>query len=158
MPYDVTIKVVPGQTVAGLTVRTNLPSIGNAVAQAFVTVAGAIAAAGEVPSGPPFIVYHQVIDEHTDGDIEICIPVPPGSTAPPGDVVWKQLPGGVVASTTHRGPYAEIRLAYDTVIGWIEDHGHTVTGPPREVYLNDPQLVTPDDLLTEVQFPVDASS
>lgn len=158
MPYDVTVKEVPAQTVASLTVHTNLATIGNAIAQAFGTVVGAIGAAGAYPSGAPFIVYHQVIDEHTDGDIEICTPVPPESKAPPGDVAWKQVPGGAVAATTHRGPYEEIGPAYHTVTGWIQDHGHTVTGPPREVYLNDPQLVAPDDLLTEVQFPVDTSS
>lgn len=158
MPYEVTIKDVPAQTVASLTVNTNLATIGNAVTQGFGKVGGAIGAAGTWPMGAPFVVYHQVIDEHTDGDIEICMPVPPDSTAPPGDVVWKQFPGGAVAATTHRGPYDEIGPAYHTVTGWIQDHGHTITAPPREVYLNDPQSVAPDELLTEVQFPIDASS
>lgn len=29
-----------------------------------------------------------------------------------------------------------------------------MAGPPREIYLNDPQTVILDDLLTEVQFPI----
>jgi effector-binding domain-containing protein len=41
------------------------------------------------------------------------------------------------------------------VTGWIQDHGHRIAGAPREIYLNDPQSVVPEDLLTEVQFPID---
>ncbi|MEI2704302.1 MAG: MerR family transcriptional regulator [Ilumatobacteraceae bacterium] len=160
MPYDVTIKDIPTHAVASVTVHTSLATIGDAIAKGFGAVVGAISAARVAPAGAPFIVYHQVIDEDTDGNIEICVPVPASTgerVGGPGDVVWKQVPGGPVAATTHRGPYAEIGPAYHTVTGWIHDHGHTITAPPREVYLNDPQLVAPEDLLTEVQFPIDAS-
>ncbi len=160
LTYDVTIKDIPTHAVASVTVHTSLATIGDAIAKGFGAVVGAISAARVAPAGAPFIVYHQVIDEDTDGNIEICVPVPASTgerVGGPGDVVWKQVPGGPVAATTHRGPYAEIGPAYHTVTGWIHDHGHTITAPPREVYLNDPQLVAPEDLLTEVQFPIDAS-
>lgn len=39
--------------------------------------------------------------------------------------------------------------------GWIAGHGHPPAGPPRERYLNDPDEVPPDELLTEVQWPVE---
>ncbi len=55
----------------------------------------------------------------------------------------------------HRGPYDEIAPAYHTITGWVQDHGHQITGAPREIYLNDPQIVIPADLLTEVQFPIE---
>jgi effector-binding domain-containing protein len=41
------------------------------------------------------------------------------------------------------------------VTGWIQDHGHQIAGPLREIYLNDPKSVVPEDLLTQVQFPID---
>jgi effector-binding domain-containing protein len=117
-----------------------------------------MAAAGAQPNGAPFLIYHDVIDEQTDGSIEICVPVSAGERAPRDGVDWKEIPGGTVATTTHRGPYAEITPAYHTVTGWIHDHGHQMTAPPREIYLNDPQTVTPEDLLTEVQFPIDEAT
>lgn len=154
MPYDVTIKQVPAQSVASLSVRTSLAGIGEAISQGFTTLVSAVGAAGVQPDGAPFIIYHDIIDEQTDGDIEMCVPVPDG-TSPAGDtVVGKAIPAAAVAWTTHRGPYAEIAPAYHTVTGWIQDHGHQMAGAPREIYLNDPQVTLPEDLLTEVQFPV----
>lgn len=157
MPYDVTIKQVPAQHVASLTVHTDLGQIGDDIATAFATLVGAIAAAATQPIGAPFATYHDVIDEQTAGDVEICMPVPPGTRPPAQGVDWKESPGGAVAATTHRGPYAEIAPAYHTITGWVQDHGRQISGPPREIYLNDPQTVLPEDLLTEVQFPIDAA-
>ena len=155
MPYDVTVKHAPEQRVASLSLRTRLATIGEDIAGGFAVVVGALTEAGTQPNGAPFIVFHDVIDEQTDGDVEICIPASVDVGAAHPEVEFKVVPGGAVAATTHRGPYAEISPAYHTVTGWIQDHGHQVGGAPREIYLNDPQSVLPDDLLTEVQFPID---
>jgi effector-binding domain-containing protein len=72
-----------------------------------------------------------------------------------GEVYSTTLVGGAVASTIHHGPYQEITPAYHTITGWVQDHGHQFAGPPREIYLNDPTLVAPEDILTEVQWPID---
>ena len=79
-----------------------------------------------------------MIDEETDGDIEICVPVAAPS---PGDsaVYGRELEGGTMATAIHHGPYQEISAAYHTLTGWISEHGHEMAGPPREIYLNDPQ-------------------
>lgn len=155
MPYEVSVKQVESQHVAAFRMHTNLSKIGHDVGVGFGTVMQAIGSARVTPTGAPFIIYHDVIDEQTDGDMEICVPVPPGATSPDGPVEWKAVPPGTVASTTHRGPYDEIAPAYHTVTGWIQDHGHQMAGPPREIYLNDPQEVAAEDLLTEVQFPIE---
>lgn len=155
MPYEVTIKNVPPQPVASLTTHTNLRAVGDAVGRGFATLAQGVQAAGTRPTGAPFVIYHDVMDEQHEGRIEICFPVPAGVTAPAGEVTFKEIPGGTVAATTHRGPYAEISPAYHYVTGWIQDNGHQTTGGPREVYLNDPQTVAPEELLTEVQFPIE---
>jgi effector-binding domain-containing protein len=142
--------------VASLKVHTALDRVGVDIPSGFGTVVGAITAAGAPPIGPPFLIFHDVIDEETDGDVEICIPVPAGEHTVRDGVEWKEIAGGTVAATTHRGPYDQVAPAYHSVTGWIQDHGHQITAAPREIYLNDPQTVSPDDLLTEVQFPIDA--
>ena len=113
----------------------------------------AMTSAGLTPSGAPLLVYHDVIDEETDGDIEIAIPVA-GTFESDSDVYTRELEGGSVATTTHRGPYQEISPAYHTITGWISEHGHEIVGPPREIYLNDPQTVPEPELLTRVEFPI----
>lgn len=153
--YGVTIRQVPAQHVASVRIHASLREVGGAIASAFATLAAALARTAVVPTGAPFIVYHDVIDEQTDGDVEVCIPVPAHANVFGDGVERKEIPGGPIAATTHRGPYDEITPAYHVVSGWLHDHGHQIIGPPREVYLNDPQTVLPDDLLTEVQFPID---
>ncbi|HWS38653.1 MAG TPA: MerR family transcriptional regulator [Actinoplanes sp.] len=156
MPYQVTVKEVADAPVAGLRLNASLATVGTVLQHGFGTVAGALGQAGVAPAGPPFVVYHDVIDEQTEGEIEICFPVPAGTVIPAGPVHYRELPGGTVASTVHRGPYQEISPAYHVVTGWIEENGVAAHGAPREIYLNDPQTVgSPEELITEVQFPID---
>jgi hypothetical protein len=75
----------------------------------------ASAKAGKEPTGAPLIVYHDIIDEETDGDIEICIPI--AGTFPAGnDVYSSELEGGLVcrdgASRSLRGDHTGVPHAH----------------------------------------------
>ena len=37
---------------------------------------------------------------------------------------------------------------------WISENGYEIAGPPREIYLSDPQAVVPEELLTRVELPI----
>jgi effector-binding domain-containing protein len=155
MPYEVTVKELPAQTVAATRATSDLRGISSAISTGVHLVLDELGRRGLEPAGPLQVVYHadQVLDEETAAPIEICFPV----AAPfdgSGEVYAAELPGGPAAVTVHRGPYAEIGPAYHTVSGWIQDHGHDLAGGPREVYLNDPGEVAEADLLTEVQWPI----
>ncbi len=154
MPYDVQVMEAEPQLVAAVKVHTNLSRIGDDIAKGFGSVVRVLGQEGISPSGAPLIVYHDVIDEETDGDIEICVPTAT-QIAGDSDVYGRTLEGGTVATTVHHGPYQEIAPAYHTLTGWVSQHGHAMAGPPREVYLNDPQMVPPEELLTRVEFPID---
>lgn len=155
MPYTITTENVAPQLVAATRIHTSISKVGGDIGVGFGRLVPALGQAGIEPSGPPLIVYHDIIDEETDGDIEVCIPVK--AEMPTGDDVYsRELEGGLVATTTHRGRYEEIGPAYHTLTGWISQNGHEIVGPPRETYLNDPQTVLPDDLLTRVEFPINA--
>ena len=153
MPYDVEIIEETSQLVAATRVHTNLRRIGNDIGAGFGSLMQALGREGVTPSGPPLIVYHDVIDEETEGDIEICVPVA-GAISGDSDVYGRELEAGTMATALHRGPYQEIAPAYHTLTSWISEHGHEMAGPPREIYLNDPQTVPPEDLLTRVEFPI----
>lgn len=153
MPYDVQIVEEAPQLVAATKIHTSLRRIGDDIGTGFGSLMQVLAREGVSVSGPPLIVYHDEIDEETDGDVEICVPV--GSAVSGGSQVYgRELEGGTMAATVHRGPYQEIAPAYHTLIGWISQHGHEIAGPPREIYLNDPQTVSPAELLTRVEFPI----
>lgn len=36
------------------------------------------------------------------------------------------------------------------MFSWIAENGKIISGPVREVYLNDPREVNPDEILTEI--------
>ncbi len=153
VPYDVMVKEIEDQLVLATRKRTTLTRIGDDVRTGFGQLMDAIGAGGATPTGSPLVIYHDVIDEQTDGDIEMCVPVT-SAVDLKGDVHCSTLAGGAVAFIVHQGPYEEIAPAYHVITGWVQEHGHQFTGPPREIYLNDPTLVAPEGILTEVQWPI----
>lgn len=152
--HEVTVKEVPAQHLATMGKHATMGTIGQDVSSGFAAVGEAVGRTGAQMVGPPFLVMFDVIDEESDGDIQIAFPVAE-PFAGSGDVVGEETPAMTVASTVHCGPYDEVGPAYHTLIGWIQEHGHEIAGPPREIYLTDPQE-TPDpaDFVTEIQFPI----
>lgn len=153
MVYEIELTKMAPQSVAATKIHTTLQRIGGDIGIGFGSLVQALARESISPSGPPLIVYHDVIDTDTDGEIEICVPI---DTAIDGDssVYQRELEGGTMAVTIHHGPYAEIAPAYQNLTEWISERGHEIAGPPREIYLNDPQIVPPAELLTRIAFPI----
>ena len=153
MSYDVeTIEEVP-RLIAATKLHTIRRRIGSDIGAGFGSLMQVLGQEGVSVSGPPLIVYHGVIDEETGGDIEICVPID-SEISGESDVYGRELEGGTMATTVHSGRYEEIAPAYHTLTGWISEHGYEIAGPPREIYLNDPQTTSPGDLLTRVEFPI----
>lgn len=157
MPYTIEPADLPAQPVASIRRTTDLDHIGDALADAFGTAAGAAARAGVPIVGAPFVLYHDLIDADTPGDIEICLPVP-STDVDLGDVVQvRTLPATASVRTVHRGAYDEVGPAYHALFAWVHEHDRDPAGPPRETYLNDPQEVAVDDQLTQVDIPIVAT-
>lgn len=76
-------------------------------------------------------------------------------TDAPGDV--ELLPAGLVAMTTHVGPYEDLTLAYQGLFAWIYERGHRPSGPAREGYLAGPDTSVPDQLVTRLVIPLEQS-
>jgi AraC family transcriptional regulator len=72
-----------------------------------------------------------------------------------GDVEADSLPGGPVATTTHKGPYDQLIQAYAALELWIQEHGWRAGSAPWEVYVTDPtEHPDPKDWRTEVFWPI----
>lgn len=153
MPYEIGLETVPERTIASLRFTTTLEEIGERFGPAFGRIVGALASAGVAIEGAPLTIYHDVIDDESEGDIEVGLPCAP-SFRGDGEVVASSLDGGEVAVTVHRGPYQQIGPAYHALTSWIVDRGHEPAGPPREIYLNDPNEVPEAELRTRVEWPV----
>jgi effector-binding domain-containing protein len=153
MPYEIVVAPASPLTVAGVRMHTALETIKVDVGQGFSKIMQGIGEKRYVPAGPPMLVYHDVIDEENDGEVEVCIPVQASFPSSDGFQCHK-LEEDQVATTVHCGPYEELSSAYHSTLAWIEENTYQLAGSPREIYLNDPRMVGPDELQTKLEFPV----
>ncbi|MFP4513935.1 MAG: GyrI-like domain-containing protein [Acidimicrobiales bacterium] len=153
MSYTVQVDEVAPQLVAAVRVRTGIDRIGDDIGAGFGRLMQTLGSEGVEPAGSPFIVYHDVIADDADGDIELCIPIA-RKVDGDGEVTSREIGGGTVAATVHQGSYEEVGSAHHALNAWIAEHGRGAAGPPREIYLNDPATVAPADVLTRVEIPI----
>jgi len=77
-----------------------------------------------------------------------------GSAQDEEKLMVKIIPEHTVIAAMHKGPYTEVGPVIHRLAEYAAENGYDIIGPVTEVYLNNPNEVEPDELLTEVQFPV----
>jgi DNA-binding transcriptional MerR regulator len=152
--YEVRTREDGPQPIMSVRTRTAMPRLAAFFASAYGQLFRAIGELGARPAGPPFAIYHDPEFREDDIDVEAGVPVnEPAELA--GRIVGRTLAGGRVAYALHVGPYQEIGAAYRAVTTWIQEHGHEMSGPPREVYLVGPgQAPDPTTYKTEIVWPI----
>lgn len=51
-----------------------------------------------------------------------------------GEVIGSATPSGLVATTTHHGPYPRLHQAHEAIRKWCHDHALVFAGPSWEIY------------------------
>ena len=152
---DVNIRNVEPQLVVGMRKRGTYAQIRPMIAQ----IQQYIEAGGAEIAGPPTFVCHESPKEvvkanlQRNADVEVVIPVS-AKIESTEEIACYELAGGPMAKITHKGPYEKSAVAYKQLFAWIAENHKKVAGPTREVYLNDPRKVSPEELLTEIYAPV----
>lgn len=161
MSNTVTIKLVEAQQVVSYRTTTSYTDVFTSIPAGFGRVLEFLGKNDIDPVGAPLVIFHQAPEADSEGDISMAVPVSGGFDdladqleASSNEVLV--IDGGAVASIVHRGSYQSMGDTYASVAAWIHEHGHTPTGPGREIYLNNPGDVAEEDLLTEIQWPIDA--
>jgi AraC family transcriptional regulator len=68
----------------------------------------------------------------------------------------KEIPDGKYAMVLYKGAYANIVNSWMALYSWCEENGYTFRDyPPFEKYLNSPEDVSEEELLTEIYIPID---
>lgn len=155
MAIEVTIKKTEPMTVAFVAMKGRY----SLISEAFIKLYTWMGAKGYIPAGPPMGVYFndpkQVPEEELLWQIQSPIA---GDVAPldPDEqgLGVKQVEGAEVAATMHKGPFDQVGATYSALAGWIMEHGYEIAGPGEEIYLSEPEKTPPEELLTEVRFPV----
>ncbi len=152
---EVNIRKVEPQLVVGMRKRGTYAQIRPMITQ----IRRCIEAAGAQVAGPPTFVCHETPKEvvranlQRNADVEVVVPVSEQIEGT-DEVACYELPGGPMAIITHKGPYEKSAVAYKKLFAWIAENRKKVAGPTREVYLNDPKEVAPEELVTEIYAPV----
>ena len=156
MEGKVEIKDLAPMPVLSMRIRTNLEKIAGDIGRAFRAFFHYLGELGENPAGMPFTMYHYDVEgEFDESDIDMEAAVPTARVLESkGDIEAKELPGCMVAFVMHKGPYQEMEPAYAAIADFVKENGYKYAGPPREIYLNDPNEVPVSELLTEIQFPI----
>lgn len=105
----------------------------------------------EEMSGPPFVIYYNMDMDNLD--IDIGIPV--SKKIPDKDEIKGcEIAAGKYGSCLYTGPYNEMSSAYTALSKYLANNGYEPTGIALEMYLNDPTEVSPDQLQTEILYPL----
>jgi len=71
-----------------------------------------------------------------------------------GKLGFKEIPEHTVLLAIHKGPYTDVGPVIHAIAEYAAKNNYDIVGPVTEVYLNDPSQVKPEELITEVRFPV----
>lgn len=87
----------------------------------------------EAPQGVGTYGRNVMLYKDDTPDVEVGVQVS-GPFVPAGAVKPSQLPGGLVATATHRGPMGRIGDTHDAVVAWCASNGHRLSRVRWEVY------------------------
>jgi AraC family transcriptional regulator len=110
-------------------------------------------------AGPPYVRYHDWGGDVADLELGFPVDVPAGAlpalaSCTPGVAGAADLPAGRAAVLVHRGPYSGLPGAFRLLEAWCRDRGLDLEHGPWESYVDNPELVPPDELRTEVIWPL----
>jgi len=151
MSYQCELREQPAQPTLTIRTRTSVQNLPQLFGKSYGAIAQHLAQLGQYPAGAPFAAYYNM--DMQSLDVELGFPVPkelPGKD----DIKPGRISGGKFAVVLHTGPYSEVALAYDALTKWVAEKRYEVTGVAYEVYLNDPSQTKPEDLKTQVMFPL----
>jgi DNA-binding transcriptional MerR regulator len=158
--FDIVLKSVPSQQY--LSVREILPSPEAALGIMSELVRLLPAQLAEGALGHFTTVVHSETLETDRLDIELGAILTTAKMRPitlPGDRLLKvnTLPAIERMATVMRvGGFENNCRSYGTIGQWVAENGYTIAGPGREVLIKPPRIGHIDEMVTEIQFPVEA--
>lgn len=152
--FDVTVKAIPEKNAVGLDHTGSYMEINKAFTAVFTQLAGA-GLLGDVKE-----MFGLYLDDPETVPVEqlrsaACVVLASSSEAQAGLKSYHRA-GGDYAVLTHKGPYANLHLAYRWLYGtWLKESGRELRDQPLfEIYVNNPREVPASELMTEICLPL----
>lgn len=153
--HDVAIRSIPAATLAVIPHKGSYMQIGKAFETLFGTLgARNLLRPGLCMKGLFYSDPTSVPEDELRSAAGIIVPDDSFPVEPPLERV--SLRGGDYAVLRHKGPYSDMRPAYDWLYGdWLVKSGREAADAPCfEDYLNNPREVPPTELLTDICLPL----
>ena len=105
-------------------------------------------------TGPLMFICHDEEYKEKNADIETALPFAGRVTIDDPTIKERTLPAVQVVSAIYKGPYDGVEIGYSRLFEYMAENSLEIAGESRSLYINDPEEVPENDLLTEVQIPV----
>jgi effector-binding domain-containing protein len=128
MEYVVRLERVSARPLAVVRRRAASHQLSKVVPDACGTVWNVIRSQKVSGAGRHVAVY---LDDQTNLEVGAELD---GSLTGHGEVILSATPPGLVATTTHFGPYRLLHEAYNAIRKWCSANGHVLAGPGWKVY------------------------
>jgi len=154
--YEVQTRDVPEQKVLTVSRRLSVADLDGFLDEGVAALRDHLKQGGAEPTGPHVVIFHNPVNEDSDGPVEVCQPFT-GSVEPSGTLVVRLEPAHTEAYVTvprKAFDYPEVLQAYDAVEQWLRQHDVRMTAPCREIHLADWRAAGPDDPVADVAFPI----
>jgi effector-binding domain-containing protein len=151
MSYNCELIELGPQPTLAIRTTTSIKNLPQELGRAYGAIGQYLGQLGEQPAGAPYAAYLS----WGKGDFEVEIGFPVSKALPEkGEIKAAELPSGKLAQCLYTGPYNKIEPAYNALDQWIKENGFETTGVAYEFYLNDTNEVPPEELLTQIVFPL----
>jgi effector-binding domain-containing protein len=126
--YDIRLEQLDSRPLAVVRRQACLKELPYVVPEACGTVWGIVRAQRFTGAGRNVAVY---LDDQINLEVGVEIAAP---FAGCGELVGSATPAGLVATTTHYGPYARLHEAHNAIQTWCRNNRHMLAGPNWEIY------------------------
>jgi effector-binding domain-containing protein len=153
--YRLEVRDVPEQIVGSIRGHVEVSELDPWIASAIEELFVRLAQQHIRPAGTPFAILPAPNGKESV-EVEVALPAV-RRVADRGRVEGRVVPGCRALATVHHGPYSELASAYHALAVAMKEQGIEPAAEPREVYVNNPEDLEPDEYETEVLWPVDVA-
>lgn len=131
MTYTISSQRIAPRSIASVQERMAVRDVPMRFGALLAQVYAAAKSHSIVLDGQNVFVYRAGVSPLTDVEFGVGVTE---KFARVGRVVFSQVPGGEVATTTHWGDYATLGAAHDAVVAWCRENRRSLAGISWEVY------------------------
>ena len=158
--YDIQTRAIPERTLLSISRHLHPNETDAFFGYAFARLRSAAPGLQGI-AGCPFLVFYGEVSDDSDGPIELCRPVAPGSTADSAtvtpDVQRRMEPAhdeAFIRIAMKDMGWPALAPAADALEAWMREQRREPAGALRQVLIADQRTATPDTLVCDLSVPL----